>query len=186
MLTTPQWIHLASLFIPMLTLVGIIWIWGRIRSFRSERSPITDKLLRPPRESLRREIEKMDEQINDVFIWTFFGPAIATAFFIVATPSLKPLGDSVILVVPFFATVAIVFSLLVWKLIHLIKRRRAYRLGFVGERAVAEELNQLMLEGCHVFHDVPMEPYGNVDHVIVARTDIYAVETKTAAKKKGQ
>jgi TIR domain/Nuclease-related domain len=148
--------------------------------------PITDKLLRPPRESLRREIEKMDEQINDVFIWTFFGPAIATAFFIVATPSLKPLGDSVILVAPFFATVAIVFSLLVWKLIHLIKRRRAYRLGFVGERAVAEELNQLMLEGCHVFHDVPMEPYGNVDHVIVARTGIYAVETKTAAKKKGQ
>jgi hypothetical protein len=51
----------------------------------------------------------MDEQINDVFIWTFFGPAIATAFVILANPSLKPRGDSVILVTIFFATVTIVF-----------------------------------------------------------------------------
>jgi hypothetical protein len=41
-----------------------------------------------------------------------------------------------------------------------------------------------MLEGYHVFHDVPMEPYGNIDHVVVARTGIYAVETKTRRKRK--
>ena len=49
---------------------------------------------------------------------------------------------------------------------------------------MAEELNQLMLEGCRVFHDVPMEPYGNIDHVLVAPTGIYAVETKARRKKK--
>ena len=69
-------------------------------------------------------------------------------------------------------------------MISLINRRRDYRLGFAGERAVAEELNQLMLDGCRVFHDVPMEPYGNIDHVLVAPTGIYAVETKARRKRK--
>jgi len=41
-----------------------------------------------------------------------------------------------------------------------------------------------MLEGCHVFHDVPMEPYGNIDHVIVAHSGIYAVETKPSRQRK--
>jgi hypothetical protein len=57
-------------------------------------------------------------------------------------------------------------------------------LGFAGERAVAEELNQLMLDGCRVFHDLPMEPYGNIDHVLVTPTGIYAVETKARRKRK--
>jgi len=126
----------------------------------------------------------MDEQINDIFVWAFFGPGIATAFLVVAQPGTRLRGDFPIHMILIFATVAVVFSFLVWRLIRLIKRRRAYRLGFAGERAVAEELNQLMLEGCHVFHDVPMDPYGNIDHVVVAPTGIYAVETKTRRKRK--
>jgi hypothetical protein len=80
--------------------------------------------------------------------------------------------------------VVIGFTFLVWKLVNLIARRRNYRLGFARERAVAEELNQLMLDGCRVFHDVPMEPYGNIDHVLVTPTGIYAVETKMRRKRK--
>ena len=41
-----------------------------------------------------------------------------------------------------------------------------------------------MLEGCHVFHDVPMEPYGNIDQVVVAHSGIYAVETRRAARER--
>jgi Nuclease-related domain len=41
-----------------------------------------------------------------------------------------------------------------------------------------------MLDGCRVFHDVPMEPYGNIDHVLVAPDGVYAVETKTRRKRK--
>ena len=69
------------------------------------------------------------------------------------------------------------------RLFCIITKRRNAALGFYGERAVAEELNQLMLDGCRVFHDVPMEPYGNIDHVIVSRTGVYAVETKTRRKR---
>ena len=72
----------------------------------------------------------------------------------------------------------------VWRLVRLIQRRRSFRLGFNGERAVAEELNRLMLGGCRIFHDVPMDPYGNIDHVIVAPNGVYAVETKARRKRK--
>lgn len=71
------------------------------------------------------------------------------------------------------------------RVIRLARDKRNYRLGFHGERVAAEELNQLMREGCHVFHDVPMEPYGNIDHVIVAPSGGFAVETKTRRKRKG-
>lgn len=144
--------------------------------------PIADKLLRSPGESLRREIEKMDEQVNDIFVWTFFGPALVTAFFLAPTPGVKPATGSMKFEIFIIAIIAIGFALLVWRLIHLINRRRAYRLGFTGERAVGEELNRLMLEGCHVFHDLPVQPYGNIDHVIVSRCGIFAVETKTVSK----
>jgi Nuclease-related domain len=183
MFTTFYWVLLGSIFVPMVTLLAVAWILRGLRSLRRERPPITDKLLRSPGESLRREIEKMDEHINDILIWTFFGPAVITAFLVAANPGVKLLGDSAILLTFFFVVVAIVFSLLVWRLIYLINRRRDYRLGFAGERAVAEELNQLMLDGRRVFHDVPMEPYGNIDHVLVAPTGVYAVETKVRRKR---
>jgi hypothetical protein len=177
MFTTFHWILLGPIIAPMVTLLAVVWILRGIRSLRQERPPVSEKLLRPAGESLRREIEKMDEQLNDIFIWTFFGPALMTSMLLV--PNTSPVAAIVII-----AAGVAAFVFMVWKLIHLINRRRDYRLGFAGERAVAEELNQLMLDGCRVFHDVPMEPYGNIDHVLVAPTGIYAVETKARRKRK--
>ena len=65
----------------------------------------------------------------------------------------------------------------------LLEQKRNCRLGLSGERAVGEELNRLMLTGCRVFHDVPNDPYGNTDHVLVAPSGVYAVETKARRKK---
>jgi hypothetical protein len=158
-----------------------VWILRGIRSLKQERAPVSDKLLRSAGESLSTEIEKLDEQVNDIFVWTFFGPALFTAMVILGSGA-HPIEDSRALAM-IVSAAAIVFVFLVWRLIYLINRRRDYRLGFAGERAVAEELNQLMLDGCRVFHDVPMEPYGNIDHVLVAPAGIYAVETKARRKR---
>jgi Nuclease-related domain len=185
MLTTLHWLLLASLFIPTLSLVGVVWILRGMRSLAQERPPVSDKLLRSPGESLRRELERIDDQINDILVLTVFGPVLFTAIFVIVNGGMKPSGFPVAPAIVFITTVAMGFVLLVWRLTFLIARRRNYRLGFAGERAVAEELNQLMLDGCRVFHDVPMEPYGNIDHVLVSPTGIYAVETKARQKKKG-
>ena len=169
----------------MLTLFGVAWILRKIRSSAQERPPVAEKLLRSPGESLRRELEKIDEQINDIIVLTTFGtPLFVTLYFLFVSGSSKPsgwpIGSTIVVVI----VVVIGFTFLVWKLVNLIARRRNYRLGFAGERAVAEELNRLMLDGCRVFHDVPMEPYGNIDHVLITPAGLYAIETKARRKRK--
>lgn len=183
MFTTLQWILLASIFVPVLTLLGLVLILRGIRSLKKERPPVSDKLLRPPGESLRREIEKLDDQVNDILVATLFGPAVVAVVLILQNNGLKAANNSArITIITAAAAVILAFVLLVWRLLYLLNRRRNFRLGFAGERAVAEELNKLMLDGYHVFHDVPMDPYGNVDHVIVGPAGIYSVETKTRSK----
>jgi hypothetical protein len=66
---------------------------------------------------------------------------------------------------------------------RLLRERTNYQLGFDGERFVGELLSQLMLEGCHVFHDFPADKKWNIDHIIVAPTGVFVVETKTLRKQ---
>jgi Nuclease-related domain len=63
----------------------------------------------------------------------------------------------------------------------LAEKKDNLRLGLDGERAVGEELNQLMRKGAIVFHDLPGEEF-NVDHVVIAREGLFAVETKGYSK----
>ena len=56
------------------------------------------------------------------------------------------------------------------------------RLGLDAEMAVGQELDQLMKQGASVFHDVPGENF-NIDHVVVARQGVFAVETKGYSKR---
>ena len=46
------------------------------------------------------------------------------------------------------------------KLLRLLNERKSYALGLDGELATAEELNQLMRDGCRVFHDIPFRHTG--------------------------
>jgi hypothetical protein len=57
------------------------------------------------------------------------------------------------------------------------------RLRYKGERVVGETLNQLLAMGVRVFHDVPFDGF-NIDHVLVGKSGVYAVETKTRRKPK--
>jgi hypothetical protein len=89
MLTTLHWVLLASLFLPFLTLLGILLIVRRIRS------PVSDKLPKKPAgESLRKRLEELDEKVNDVLILTFFGPAVITVFVLLSNPSITTPGGS--------------------------------------------------------------------------------------------
>jgi hypothetical protein len=79
----------------MLTLLGVAWILRKIRSSAQERPPVAEKLLRSPGESLRRELEKIDEQINDIIILTTFGPPLFVALFsLLAAAQNHPTGPS--------------------------------------------------------------------------------------------
>ena len=78
----------------------------------------------------------------------------------------------------------IAFVMLAFRLARLIEERNHWRLGFRDERYVAEELNKLMLDGCRVFHDFPLNAQGNLDHIVVAPSGVYAIETNTRPPRK--
>lgn len=61
---------------------------------------------------------------------------------------------------------------------------RNMRQGRDGERIAGEALEKLRAHGYEVFHDLVAGNF-NIDHVIVGRSGIYAVETKTLSKRGG-
>jgi hypothetical protein len=59
------------------------------------------------------------------------------------------------------------------------------RLGYLGEKIVGQRLEETRYRGARVFHDLECEKDGrtwNVDHLVIARSGIYVVETKARAK----
>ncbi len=67
------------------------------------------------------------------------------------------------------------------KLHRLSQRSLELRTGLEAEIAMGQELDQLMREGAVVFHDFPAEGF-NIDHVVLTRGGMYAVETKGRMK----
>lgn len=78
---------------------------------------------------------------------------------------------------------AVISGFFLIKIITLLRRTSNLRLGYEGEVAIAQELNQLMREGAYVFHDVPADGF-NIDHVVVWPKGVFAVETKGRMKPK--
>lgn len=69
--------------------------------------------------------------------------------------------------------------------VRLLDERARVRLGYVGERLVAESLEARLGSGWRLFHDIPISgEWGeaNIDHVVVGGTGIAVVETKMRSK----
>jgi hypothetical protein len=154
---------------------------------RKKRLPFTQKILRPPGESLRLRLIELDEKLNErliqLFLWAY-SPLVMAG--LVALQGVRP-SPGVWIAIAAIAAIASVWSAYrLWKVINL---RRRIRLGFEGERHVGEALNQLMLVGYRVFHDflITDKPGSirNIDHIVIGRNGIFSVETKTRRKVKG-
>ena len=155
---------------------------------RKKRLPFTQKILRPPGESLRLRLIELDERLNDRLMQLFlaaYSPLIMAG--LVALQGVRPSIGVWIAIAAIAAVMSIWSAYRLWKVINL---RRRIRLGFEGERHVGEALNQLMLVGYRVFHDflITDKPRSirNIDHIVIGRNGVFAVETKTRRKVKGE
>ena len=169
-----------------MVITGVIFLWSTAR--KKERPPEKFKLLRGPGETQRRCVQKADENL---FVYIFGGAfvplMIAWVMLLVAghLPKNLVLWGAAIAVVLFVAST--VCAIIV--LLRFLNRRRNDLLGYLGERAVAEQLDSLRLDGFRVFHDVPCEGRKknfNIDHVVVGPTGVAAIEVKTRRKKRGR
>ena len=90
--------------------------------------------------------------------------------------------------IPILMTVIAIFSVLYAVIRGAIVRKKlkALRLGRDGEIAVGQYLELLRENGAKVFHDIPGNGF-NLDHVVIDKSGIYVIETKTFSKpEKGQ
>jgi Nuclease-related domain len=166
-------------YIFLLLLPPAAWLWSLHRKQKKEKAelqmPFSDLQRRPAGESNRLRIEQFNEEIDPWLMAIAFVPVLLAFVLTLQKPNL-------VLVILFFLASAILCLVVDRKLRPLIKKRAAYRLGFQGERFVAEELNRLMADGFHVFHDLPFDNY-NMDHVLVGPNGVFVVETKTRRKR---
>lgn len=160
-----------------------IWLWRlhaeRRKHLDGREEPFTQYPIRPPGESLRLKIAELESQCDER-LTTFLLIPTVLAGMIVANPAFRSF--------PYLAGALVIilsYSLRAGpRLLRFARELRDYKLGYLGERVVGEQLNQLMLEGFRVFHDVPFDGY-NIDHVIVGARGVFAVETKTRRKPRG-
>ncbi len=172
-------------------LIFILYTSARKRE-RRERHPFPDDLrvMRSPGESQRRVLEKLNEDLPEL---TMFGSVmvILIAFAPMALAHWLGVGRESQLWAILAGIILLIGGtiILIRKLFWVLKEIRNRRLGYFGERVVAEVLDGLRGEGYMVLHDVPLvsakKPY-NIDHVVIGSTGVFAVETKSYRKRIGR
>jgi nuclease-like protein len=156
----------------LLVLSAVLGLIRLQRRAKKTRAPIEWRLLRSPGESCRARLERIDEKLMWCVALLMAGPM---AFGLCAPGFPDRLSISLLVAVIGLCVAAVYFG---------VNEYRACSLGLMGERAVGEELNQLMVEGCRVFHDYPGGPKGSIDHIVVAPTGVYAIATRTRRKRR--
>ena len=161
-------------------LAGALWQWRRKIAKRNRRSPLTRSMLRAPGESLKTEIENLEFENSYWLIMTFLAPFLLFSSYVSRLYFLSKSANAFDFAF-LLLMIGIILFFMIRKVFRNIEKLRRKQLGMEGEIATGEELNQLMLDGCRVFHDIPFE-YGNIDHVVVSTSGVFSVETKTHAK----
>ncbi len=143
---------------------------------RKDRSPLKDKPLRLPGQSLLEEQEKLLENALE-------GPSLL-ALFMVVLAGLEWWRDYTNM-----KTSPVLFSIVaagtvlyaIFRIRRALPKLRNLRLGLEGERVVGQFLERCREQGFVVFHDVVGSGF-NIDHVLVGPAGVFAIETKTWSK----
>ena len=145
------------------------------------RSPLKDKPLRNPGQSLDKTLFDVREKYLDNLVILIITGSIFLAAVVQWLLKIPPLA--MVYVAAFYFAAALI--LCVPRMLKKIPELKRLRQARDGERAVAECLDLLKKEGHNVFHDVVGADF-NVDHVVVGPKGVFTVETKTLNKRAGQ
>ena len=173
-------IPLGALSVSLSILFFLVYRWRAKESRSLRTSPLTNELLRSPGHSLRKRIDQLDDDLDASLAILFVTPIgmlavhVCNSYYRGAPESISR----------YLISIAGVLVASVWlgrRITRSLEQRRRLVLGMEGELATGQELDQLMLHGCRVYHDIKAK-HGNIDHVVVSRSGVYCVETKTISK----
>jgi hypothetical protein len=144
------------------------------------RSPFTGDFLRNPGNTLLSQLDDVRVDLMGYAAASMTVPLLCFAIPITqAWWSKQPITTGGWFLYGAFGFVAVIFMTV--KLVVAVRRVQQLRLGYEGELAVGQELNQLMSQGFRVYHDFPAGSF-NIDHVVIGPTGVFAVETKARRK----
>jgi hypothetical protein len=158
----------------------------RKRRLSNLEPPESLSVVRGPGESLRLHAEQLMERAMQTLL---FGSPIAIlglCFPVILLnfwPTLNPLS-LLASGIALFAAVSIFIS---HRAFQMLEERNRKKLGWYGERLVAEVLNRKAIEGAAYFHDVPITQNGfitNIDHLVLTPNAAVVIETKMRSKPK--
>ncbi len=140
------------------------------------KSPIKDKPLRLPGQSLVEAREKLFEDAFDT-------PVLMAVFMIVmaALEWARLYWDIQPSPVIFSIAASFMIGFAVWRIWQVYPQVQALKQGIEGEKAVGQFLERLREDGYQVFHDVVGVGF-NVDHVLIGPAGVFTIETKTWSK----
>lgn len=145
----------------------------------NKKTPLTQDLLRAPGHSLAVKINGMTMDIFSNLLLVAVVPILLYCSYL----SILLTGKSPSLfVISFLILTGLLFTFYqVRKIYKAFNLKTQFALGLDAEMAVGQELNYLMHEGYWVFHDFPAKDF-NIDHVVIGKNGVFAVETKGRAK----
>ena len=176
---------LATVLIPVSLAVAALVarrIWDR-RAKR--RSPLTGKVFNQAGDGIRKAMEVHQDRFGESMAMLIaIGPMILAAWLAERVTRVVPdwsqfrfgWGDALLLAVGLLGVA--------WAIMQLVTSAREigkYRDGLAAELAVAQSLTRLVGQDAFVFHDFPADKF-NIDHIVVGRSAVFAVETKSRRK----
>lgn len=153
------------------------------QSIKEKKSPVNDKLLRSPGETLRQEIDKISDTMVEKLLFLVIMPVWIGSFLIIQPLSSNQNIDIISLILVFL----IFFPVFIWQSIQLYKllsKRKNLQLGYDCELAVAQMLCPLYKLGYEIYHDFQATDNFNIDHIAVGPHGVFAIETKGRSRSK--
>lgn len=178
-------IPLFAVLAPGLLVIGSLLIWRAWDARDKRRSPLTVKVRNLPGEHLRKQMAKHDSAFDEAAVAAIsLGPIVFSTWLLMRVNRVIPDWSMVRFGAGDFLLVVIFLLILgwaIWRMIFHAGQRRLYKQGLEAELAVAQCLTPLIAEGGLVFHDFPASGF-NIDHIVVGRSAVFAIETKSRRK----
>ncbi|MFC0445512.1 nuclease-related domain-containing protein [Pseudidiomarina halophila] len=141
-----------------------------------KKSPLKAKPLRNPGESLEKQL--MNIVLDDILFYLLIA---MVALALAVTEWSRWYFDSPPNPILVSLLAGVVILVAAWKMVRGVRKTKPIKLGIEGEKAVGQFLERLRVQGAQVFHDIEGENF-NLDHVVIHRSGIYVIETKTMSK----
>jgi len=154
---------------------GFVFLIAKITLHKTKNPCLDYRLAKPAGYSLSNKVNKLIISVIYAYFWSvglIFAPLLLAYQHHQSTAHFIWIG---------IFTVPSIISLYFTN--RLIKRLFNYQAGLIGEQSVGHELSLLIKEGYAVFHDLVDENKKfNIDHIVVADSGVFVVETKVRRK----